>query len=151
MKAKTLRFGICLAWMLLLAGCAETGDQSCDAAVGTDVARTVPSSNAYSTFSFIQGPDDNAVIPPTDTVLVSRVTAPRIWTVAESEMPPITRFVARDVPGDQVQLRRANGTHLAAFDGNGTGWLTLQRYDNGGGMGWYVVGWDGAVTVPGDP
>ena len=152
MKSTSMIQRIGLAWLLALtAGCTETGDQSCDAAVGNETTHSAPSSrNAYE-FSFIQGPDDNATIPPTDTVLVSRTTAPRVWRLEESDIRPITRLVARDIPGAQVLLRRENGTDLGAFDGTGTGWIALQRYDDGGGMNWFVVGWYGAVTIPGDP
>lgn len=152
---KTYMNLLSLACALAL-GCVEQGGQTCSDTYIDDEARVIPdpapSGAAHIEASFIQGPDDDATIPPSDFVLVSRLTAPRTWTVADADTPLTTKLFARDVPGSALLLRRENETALAAFDGTGKGWLELQRYDDGSGEDrWYVVAWSGAVNVPGDP
>lgn len=145
-------FLVCLAFM----GCAENGDATCVETVINEAHSAnneiVPTTNPLT---YIQGPDDNATIPVVDVVLVSRVSEPRVWAIStlsfSQPMPHTMRFVARDEPGAQVLINRDDGTNVGAFDGNGRGWITVQRYDDGGGEGWNVVGWLGAVTIPGDP
>lgn len=139
-----------------IVGCAENGDSVCIDTAVTDNRSSQHNDSITpltNDVSYIQGPDDSATLPVVHVVLVSGMSAAHTWTISSPNTgdPSTMRFVARDVPGEQILINRLNGTTIAAFNGDDRGWLTVQRYDDGGGDNWNAVGWFGGVTIPGDP